>query len=221
MSEHALKNEFISVSKEGLVSYGGNQTWSENAVIRKCGCGVISSLDLLLYLGRHHCGDQAPETRPIPLKDYDRMCVELSRRYIPLLLPFGTNGAALALGLNRVFSRYNMPFRASWQLSGSKMMGKVENMLDADIPVILSIGANFPLFWQDNRVNLYSRDSLGRMRRASSAKAHYVSVTGSELNALRISSWGREYYINKGEYFSYIHQHSNSIISNILMIERR
>ena len=221
MSEHALKNEFISVSKEGLVSNGGNQTWSENAVIRKCGCGVISSLDLLLYLGRHHCGDQAPETRPIPLKDYDRMCVELSRRYIPLLPPFGTNGAALALGLNRVFSRYNMPFRASWQLSGSKMMGKVENMLDADIPVILSIGANFPLFWQDNRVNLYSRDSLGRMRRTSSAKAHYVTVTGSELNALRISSWGREYYINKGEYFSYIHQHSNSIISNILMIERR
>ena len=221
MSEHALKNEFISVSKEGLVSNGGNQTWSENAVIRKCGCGVISSLDLLLYLGRHHCGDQAPETRPIPLKDYDRMCVELSRRYIPLFPPFGTNGAALALGLNRVFSRYNMPFRASWQLSGSKMMSKVENMLDADIPVILSIGANFPLFWQDNRVNLYSRDSLGRMRRTSSAKAHYVTVTGSELNALRISSWGREYYINKGEYFSYIHQHSNSIISNILMIERR
>lgn len=221
MPEHALKNEFISVSKEGLASYGGNQTWSENAVIRKCGCGVISSLDLLLYLGRHHCGDLAPETRPIPLKDYDRMCVELSRRYIPLLPPFGTNGAALALGLNRVFSRYNMPFRASWQLSGSKMMGKVENMLDADIPVILSIGANFPLFWQDNRVNLYSRDSLGRMRRASSAKAHYVTVTGSELNDLRISSWGREYYINKGEYFSYIHQHSNSIISNILMIERR
>ena len=221
MSEHALKNEFISVSKEGLVSNGGNQTWSENAVIRKCGCGVISSLDLLLYLGRHHCGDQAPETRPIPLKDYDRMCVELSRRYIPLLPPVGTNGAALALGLNRVFSRYNMPFRASWQLSGSKMMSKVENMLDADIPVILSIGANFPLFWQDNRVNLYSRDSLGRMRRTSSAKAHYVTVTGSELNALRISSWGREYYINKGEYFSYIHQHSNSLISNILMIERR
>lgn len=221
MSVHALKNEFISVSKESIISYGGNQTWSENAVIRKCGCGVISSLDLLLYLGRHHCGDQAPETRPIPLKEYDRMCMELSRRYIPLLPPFGTNGAALALGLNRIFSRYNMPFRASWQLSGSKMMGKVESMLDADIPVILSIGANFPLFWQKNRVALYSKDSLGRMRRASSAKAHYVTVTGSELNALRISSWGRKYYINKGEYFSYIHQHSNSIISNILMIERR
>ena len=221
MSVHALKNEFISVSKESIISYGGNQTWSENAVIRRCGCGVIGSLDLLLYLSQYHCGGQAPETRPIPLKEYDRMCMELSRRYLPLLPPFGTNGAALALGVNRVFARYNMPFRASWQLSGSKMMGKVESMLDADIPVILSIGGNFPLFWQENRVTLYSKDSLGRMRRASSAKAHYVTVTGSELNALRISSWGRKYYINKGEYFSYIHQHSNSIISNILMIERR
>lgn len=221
MSVHALKNEFISVSKEGIISYGGNQTWSENAVIRKCGCGVIGSLDLLLYLDRYNKGGQAPETRPIPLKEYDRMCMELSRRYLPLLPPFGTNGAALALGVNRVFALYNMPFRASWQLSGSKMMGKVESMLDADIPVILSIGGNFPLFWQENRVTLYSKDSLGRMHRASSTKAHYVTVTGSELNDLRISSWGREYYINKGEYFSYIHQHSNSIISNILMIERR
>ena len=221
MSVHALKNEFISVRKEGIISYGGNQTWSENAVIRRCGCGVIGSLDLLLYLDRYNKGGQAPETRPIPLKEYDRMCMELSRRYLPLLPPFGTNGAALALGVNRVFARYNMPFRASWQLSSSKMMGKVESMLDADIPVILSIGANFPLFWQDNRVTLYSKDSLGRMHRASSTKAHYVTVTGSEPNDLRISSWGREYYINKGEYFSYIHQHSNSIISNILMIERR
>ena len=221
MSVHALKNEFISVSKEGIISYGGNQTWSENAVIRKCGCGVIGSLDLLLYLDRYHNGNQTPETRPIPLKDYDRMCMALSRRYLPLLPPFGTNGAALALGVNRVFARYNMPFRASWQLSGSKMMGKVENMLDEDIPVILSIGGNFPFFWQENRVTLYSKDRQGMLHRASSAKAHYVTVTGSELNDLRISSWGREYYINKGEYFSYIHQHSNSIISNILMIERR
>ena len=67
MSVHALKNEFISVSKESIISYGGNQTWSENAVIRRCGCGVIGSLDLLLYLSRYHCGGQAPETRPIPL----------------------------------------------------------------------------------------------------------------------------------------------------------
>lgn len=221
MPAHALKNEFIIVCKDGFMSYGGNQVWSENAVIRKCGCGVISSLDLLLYLGRYHCGGQAQEVRPIPLNEYDRMCIELSRRYLPLLPPFGTNGAALALGLNRVFARYSMPYRASWQLSGSKIMGKVENMLDADIPVILSVGANFPFVWQENRVTLYSRDSLGKMHRASSAKAHYVTVTGSELNYLRISSWGREYYINKGEYFSYIKQHSSSIISNILMVERR
>ena len=221
MPAHALKNEFITVNKDGLMSYGGNQVWSENAVIRKCGCGIISSLDLLLYLSRYHFAGHAVETWPVPLEEYDRMCIELSRRYLPLFPPFGINGVALALGLNRVFARYNMPYRASWQLSGSKIMGTVENMLDADIPAILSIGANFPFVWQENRVTLYSRDSLGKMHRASSAKAHYVTVTGSELNYLRISSWGREYCINKGEYFSYIKQHSSSIISNILMIDRR
>ena len=221
MPSYFLKNEYISVRKDGAVSYGGNQVWSENAVIRKCGCGVIGSLDLLLYLARYHSGGQPGEDWPIALESYDRMCSALSRRYLPLLPPFGTNGVALALGMNRVFSRYNMPFSASWQFSGSKIMDRVEEMLDADIPVILSIGANFPLVWQGNSVTLYSREPGGKLHRSASTKAHYVTVTGSEDRFLRISSWGREFYIDKGEYFSYIKQHSSSVISNILKIERR
>ena len=49
MSGHYLKNQYPAVERAGVLSYGGNQTWSENPVIRKCGCGVIGSLDLLLY----------------------------------------------------------------------------------------------------------------------------------------------------------------------------
>ena len=55
----------------------------------------------------------------------------------------------------------------------------------------------------------------------ASTKAHYVTVTGSEDRFFRISSWGKLFYIDKGEYFSYIKQHSSSVISNILKIERR
>ena len=221
MSTYGLKNEYISVRKDGAVSYGGNQVWSENAVIRKCGCGVIGSLDLLLYLARYHSGGLPAADWPIPLESYDRMCSALSRRYLPLLPPFGTNGLALALGLNRVFERFDMPFSAAWQFSGSKIMDRVEEMLDADIPVILSVGANFPFVWQGNRVTLYSRDPGGKMHGFAYTKAHYVTVTGSEDRFFRISSWGKLFYIDKGEYFSYIKQHSSSVISNILKIERR
>lgn len=222
MSEHSLQNKYISVSKDGTVSYGGNQSWSENSIIRRCGCGVVSSLDLLLYLDKYHCGGEklAAGAWPLPFKEYDRLCTSLSRRYLPLLPPLGINGVSLALGLNGFFLKHNMPFRASWRVSCEKLMGRVEAMLDDDIPVILSIGTNFPFVWQKNRVTLYTGRTPGEMRKAASTKAHYVTVTGCDDKRLRISSWGKEYYIDKAEYLSYIKQHSSSVISNVMLIER-
>ncbi len=221
MSRHYLKNNYISVEKDGNFSYGGNQTWSENPVIKKCGCGVIGSLDVLIYLGRHHCTfSKLPSEGAIALSEYDRLCTGLSKRYIPLLPPFGTNGVALACGLNLIFRKYRMPFHASWRISEKCLFGTVETMLDQDIPAIISIGANFPLVWQKNRVTFYRKDGMGIMRKAASAKAHYVTVTGSNEDWLQISSWGREYYINKAEYMQYVKKHSSSIISNVLYVDR-
>lgn len=51
MEEHTLKGEYISVLKDGRLSYGGSQRWSDSPVLRGYGCGVIAALDLLLYLG--------------------------------------------------------------------------------------------------------------------------------------------------------------------------
>ena len=52
MEEHTLKGEYISVLKDGRLSYGGSQRWSDSPVLRGSGCGVIAALDLLLYLAR-------------------------------------------------------------------------------------------------------------------------------------------------------------------------
>ena len=52
MEEHTLKGEYISVLKDGRLSYGGSQRWSDSPVLRGYGCGVIAALDLLLYLAR-------------------------------------------------------------------------------------------------------------------------------------------------------------------------
>lgn len=221
MSGHYLKNEYISVEKEGIFSYGGNQQWSEDPVIRRCGCGVIGSLDLLLYLGRYHCpaGKQPAAAGPVPLREYDRLCTGLSRRYLPLLPPLGTNGVALACGLNLIFRKYRLPFRASWQLSEKRLFQTVENMMDRDIPALISIGANFPLIWQKNKVNFYVKDRTGTMRKAASAKAHFITVTGMDDVWLRISSWGREYYISKAEYTHYVNKHSSGFLNNVLYVE--
>jgi hypothetical protein len=50
MEEHTLKGEYISILKDGRLSYGGSQRWSDSPILRGYGCGVIAALDLLLYL---------------------------------------------------------------------------------------------------------------------------------------------------------------------------
>ena len=40
MEEHTLKGEYISVLKDGRLSYGGSQRWSDSPVLRGYGCGV-------------------------------------------------------------------------------------------------------------------------------------------------------------------------------------
>ena len=43
-------------------------------------------------------------------------------------------------------------------------------------------------------------------------------MTGIDEKCLKISSWGREYYIDREEYMSYIRRHSGSLVSNIVKI---
>ena len=130
----------------------------------------------------------------------------------------GINGLMLAGGLNLFFLRYSLPFRASWGIGSGKLFQQIEEMLARDIPVILAVGPNFPLFWQKNKLTFYASAASGDLRAACSINSHYVTVTGSDENYLKISSWGREYFIDRGEYLSYIRRHSGSVVSNIIKI---
>ena len=53
MQRNSLHNPYPVIEKDGTLSFGGNQAWSDSAVMRKCGCGVIGGTDLLLYLSLH------------------------------------------------------------------------------------------------------------------------------------------------------------------------
>ncbi len=225
---NGISNPYISIVRDGKLSYGGSQLYSDSEAIKKCGCGVVAAADTLLYISRFHCPcDCFPDAvalntdSPVPLPEYNRLLTWLTPRYFQIIPPFGINGLMLVLGLNRLFSASKIPYRAIWAMSGEKLWVRIWEMLEADLPVILSVGPNFPLVWEKNRLNFYRKINEEKYTRAVSAKAHFVTVTGMDDKWLRISSWGEEYYIERGEYCAYALEHSTSILSNIVLIEKK
>ena len=220
----SIRHNYISVDNGLRRSFGGNQMSSASRSMREVGCGVIAALDLLLYLCRFHPGcscdffAKAAEAGCIAAHEYDDLALKLSRRFFPVIPKLGINGIMLAGGLNRFFRRYGLPFRAAWGIGSVRLFSEIEDMLSRDIPVILSVGPNFPLFWQKHELNFYAARPDGSIFRACSIKAHYVMVTGIDEKRLYISSWGRAYSIDRGEYLDYIRRRSGSIVSNIVKI---
>ncbi|MBR0208104.1 MAG: hypothetical protein IJQ43_04335 [Oscillospiraceae bacterium] len=219
-----IQNNYITVGYGLKRSYGGNQMASASSTMREVGCGVIAALDLLLYLCRFHSDSaceffaEAAEDGCIDEKEYDELAQRLSKRFFPMIPKLGINGLMLAAGLNRFFRHYRLPYRAGWGFGSGKLFAEIEDMLARDIPVILSVGPNFPLFWQKHELSFYASRADGSFYRACGIKAHYVTVTGIDAQRLQISSWGRAYYIDRGEYMDYIRRRSGSIVSNIVKI---
>lgn len=223
----ALQHPYIGVALPHGVSYGGGQQHSQSAMIRRCGCGVIAAADLLLYLSRWHPNGAVDyfagllQDRPIPLPVYDRCIRELSRRYFPMIPYAGINGVMLMTGMELFFRRHGMPYTARWCFAPGQIWARLETMLRADIPVIMSVGPNFPLIWGDRRVRFYVQALDGRCVPAQGARAHYFTVTGLDGEWLRISSWGRRYALRRDDFEQYVQRYSTAIASNILLIERK
>ena len=209
----SLNRNYVQIQQNGRLSYGGSQMWSANETVRICGCGPVAALDTILYLtGR--------QDEPMTVEEYNRELEALSRRFFPLVKPFGINGLFLAAGMNRLLRSYHLPYRAFWAISGHKFWPRVEQLLRQDLPVIFSVGPNFPAVWKKHRLTFYRKTAEGSYMPSSSAQSHYITATGIDEEWLRISSWGTEYYINRREYDDYIRKYSTSIVSNILMLWR-
>lgn len=209
----SLKNPYVRVQRNGALSYGGSQMWSENKSIQVCGCGPVAALDTVLYLSGQN-------EHAMSLDDYNRELARLCRKYFPLVRPFGINGLLLAVGMNRLLREYGLPYRSFWAVSGGKFWDRIEELLRQDIPAVFSVGPNFPALWEKHRLTFYNKTPDGRYSPSSSAKAHYVCATGIDEEWLRISSWGRCYYIRRAEFDEYVRRHSASLVSNILMLRK-
>lgn len=216
-----IKDSYISVIHEGEVSYGGNQQWFAGKVMRGYGCGAIGAADVLMYLMRRQPSKiRIPFTFPCEKAIYQN-CVNFWRKkYFPILPRLGMSGWLLVMGLSRSFRKYRLPYRVRWGVPLARMQAAIEEMLKADIPVILSVGPNFPILWGKQGVPLYRKNGEGTYIKRQDIRAHYMVVTGIVDGKLRVSSWGKEYWIDWEEYLEYIKRYSWGLVSNICHIEK-
>ena len=171
----------------------------------KCGCGIVAVQEVLLYLTRYHgCpgqelfGEMAFKA-VVSSEEYHKVLDHLRARYLHLLPSFGINGISLVTGMNAAFRRYGFPYRGQWKIASRSFYPSMEEMLQNDIPVIISVGPNFPAVWGKITVALNPERTF-RGIPAQGINAHYMIATGLDDECIHVSSWGRRYSINRKEY---------------------
>ncbi|MDD6571340.1 MAG: hypothetical protein PUF12_03010 [Thermoflexaceae bacterium] len=228
-----LKHPFIRVKDEEQVSFGGNQNWFPQKRLAYYGCGLVSVGDIILYLTRHgkmplqSIAGKVSGQEIIEQEEYLNYLRKLSQRFFYVSYCIrGITGPMLSVGFNLMSMMNGSPYKATWGVPVSKIHMAVTKMLEKDIPVLFSVGANFPLIWRKKGVKLYQKTATPVFVCCGSTHKHYMTITGivqddhnGEL--LRISSWGKEYYIQWEEYENFIRHDSMALFSNILYISEK
>jgi len=176
--------------------------------------------------------------------NYDIYVRMINDQYTKTRKVIAVLGPKIASAFNSYSKAYGLGLFASWKwkLSYYDMYEIISEMLSADIPVILSIGPNTPLLWGKKGIPFYqqydikvSEDSepitnaFQRYRYKAVTQpvnGHYVTVTGiikddiASAIMLRISSWGKQYYINYEEYRNYIENSGDTFTSSLVYIKQ-
>ncbi len=216
--EAHLRRPYIAVPLADRFSYGGSQMWFPQKMISRCACGPIAAFDLLNYVSEDFGSRQLLF---LSREEYIQCFLVFQQRYFPFLYPNGINGFGLALGVNRAFRQNGIPLTAYWAASEAKILPRLLQMLNHNIPVILSVGPHFPAFWKKTGVSLYRRKPDGTMIKSSRALSHYVTVTDLCGDWMTISSWGKKYEISIPEYLEYMKKSSTPLFSSILYVKSR
>mgnify|MGYP001073276322 CR=1 FL=1 len=103
---------------------------------------------------------------------------------------------------------------------GPLRLAKLGELLDRDVPVILSIGRNFPRVWRNVETAFYTpgRESGPP---ACSTNAHFVTVTAMDEDYLTVSSWGHPYRLSREEFDAYRREASASLLCTILDVRKK
>ncbi|MBO4915522.1 MAG: hypothetical protein J5449_09985 [Oscillospiraceae bacterium] len=193
---------------DGTPSFGGSQNWFPGASFRACGCGVIACADTLLFLtGR----------RELTREEYLNY-VNSIRRYFPLIPYRGIDGLRLAIGMNLCLLREGLPYTSRWSAASSLFWDRLAGQLERNIPAIVAIGPNFPIVWGKETLPLYRRTENSCFE-ATRTRGHFLTVTGLDDEWMRVSSWGQELYISRGDYERY-RRENGTLLTSLLYITR-
>lgn len=233
--------------------FGGRQNWFSNNklytdnILREYGCGVIAAGDLFLYLALQDDNNRNDLTK-IAIKgstinqiDYMGYIITVNKTYTKAKKHLGVLGPKLASAINSYFKYAGINYKARWamSLSSTEMLSKIIEMLEKDIPVILSVGPNTPNIRGKDEINLYtsfaqsnddyivSGNELNQYKLQGTVNRHYMVITELIKNnstsnndiMLKVSSWGKDYYINYDEYRGYVEDIGGKITSSIIYIK--
>ena len=218
-----LQSEYPGIGANGYCSYGGNQMILESETLRRFGCGAVAMLDLVRYLHLYHNGCKTdlftgiPDGRAMTRKLYSLCIQRLCRRYLPIMPYIATNGVFLSAGINAYFKHYSLPFSAHWSVSQDKLWEEISRMLRSNLPVILAIGKPVKKLLGRKGIPLYQHRN-GELKAIRQVNGHFVTITGQENGRLHISSWGKEYVIDREELMHYAKTESLPVLCNILQI---
>jgi hypothetical protein len=203
----------------------------KDKTIQKYGCGLIGLADLLVYLGQSRdkaktgedCAAFAAPQQNAELA-YRDFVLQLERTSARVHRVLGLNGLSMARGFNTYARKNNLSWKAHWGTAAKELLPSVKAMLEADIPVILSIGPNLVPWNKTPGIRFYT-DPGKTGAQTPRVLDHYVTVTAvresGQQTVLKIASWGKTWYIDFNEYQSYVkHQPPilRTIASNILII---
>ena len=222
-----LRHPLCAVLYRDGLSFGGSQMQSPVPEMVRCGCGIVAAQEVLLYLCRYHGGNgdalfseellSAPD---VSAEVYNRSLDRIRARYLPLIPHIGVNGIGLILGMNAAFRRCELPFSARWAISSGRFYPVMEEMLEQDIPVIFSVGPNFPVLWGREKVGLRP-DPAERHTAVQAISAHYMIAVGLDAQSIHVSSWGKRFAVDREEYDRYVKRFSSSLVSNLVAIRRK
>lgn len=225
-----LRQGYIAVKNENEVSYGGSQNWYEKGILYNFGCGVVALGDILLYLaktGRHplKTARKLGEMEKVDKEEYLSYLKDIGKSF-GWMMPFtrGVPGPLLAVWFNLMSRIHKCPYRAAWAVPKAKIHKAICVMLEKDIPVLFSVGRNFPWIWKKDGVDLYRK--LPTLTGAGKTYGHYMTITGMEQDEvygelLQVSSWGKKYYIKWKDYEDFLNKKSCALFTNILYMTER
>lgn len=234
------------------VSFGGSQMWfyddtrteepdksAKDYIVQNFGCGLIAASDVLLYLAQKDEKYATDRTKQVlqdengvfDYESYVNYIYGMYQGYFRVIPNYGTNAPLFATGMGAYNMCNQLGLKIQWCHSKVKLLSRMKEMLENDIPCPLSITYNDlkgqgGVHFYDMLPTETEPYRLAVKNYKPTVSGHYVVVTGlledrvKNQTILEISSWGRKYYVNYEELLEHIEKYSDFMLSNITYIKK-